>query len=248
MSTPSPLDHPDVQVQLQAWRRDGAWRADPARFHYLEALAQRLRAQGAGVRQLLQDKLHTGLADYAQRLAQAREAVATEAAPWIAHKPALARQLRSLQAVGDLPGLKRLAAQATGEVGCAPLAQLNATLAQSSPTLREAQAAGTDAAAVAGREELSAVRRFRRVWASGRSQDQLARASTRKPLNAGPLNSHALVLQALDLMQELSPDYLRHFLLHVESLQWLEAVRDAPPPAVKVGKVGKPRKRSRPGG
>ena len=242
MSTPLPLDHPDAQSQLQAWRREGAWRADPARFHYLEALAQRLQVQGAGVREQLLVKLHSGMADYAQRLAQAREAVATEAAPLLAHKPALGRQLRSLQAAGDVPGFKRLAAQATGELGCAPLAQLNATLAQASPTLREAQAAGTDAAAVAGREELSAVRRFRRVWASGRSQDQLARASTRKPLNAGPLNSHALVLQALDLMQELSPDYLRHFLLHVESLQWLQAVRDAPPPVVTGGKVSKRRR------
>jgi hypothetical protein len=240
MSTSAPLDHPDAQAQLQAWRREGAWRADPLRFHYLEALAQRLQAQGPDVREQLQVKLHSGMADYAQRLAQAREAVATEAAALLAHKPALGRQLRSLQAVGDLPGLKRLAAQATGEAGCAPLAQLNATLAQASPTLREAQAAGTDA--VAGREELSAVRRFRRVWASGRSQDQLARASTRKPLNAGPLNSHALVLQALDLMQELSPDYLSHFLLHVESLQWLQAVRDAPPPVVKVSKVSKRRR------
>jgi hypothetical protein len=242
MSASAPLDHPDAQAQLQAWRREGAWRADPARFHYLEALAQRLQVQGAGVREQLLVKLHSGMADYAQRLAQAREAVATEAAALLAHKPALSRQLRSLQAVGDLPGLKRLAAQATGELGCAPLAQLNATLAQASPTLREAQAAGTDAAAVAGREELSAVRRFRRVWASGRSQDQLARASTRKPVNAGPLNSHALVLQALDLMQELSPDYLRHFLLHVESLQWLQAVRDAPPPVVTGGKVSKRRR------
>ena len=236
MSTPLPLDHPDAQAQLQAWRREGAWRADPARFHYLEALAQRLQAQGAAVRAQLQDQLHAGLIDYAQRLAQAREVVATEAAPLLAHKPTLGRQLRSLQAVGDVPGLKRLASQTTAQVNCASLAQLNAALAQASPTLREAQAAGTDAAAVAGREELSAVRRFRRVWASGRSQDQLARASTRKPLNAGPLNSHALVLQALDLMQELSPDYLRHFLLHVESLQWLQAVRDAPPPVVKVSK------------
>ena len=242
MSTSAPLDHPDAQAQLQAWRREGAWRADPLHFHYLEALAQRLQAQGKGVREQLQVKLHSGMADYAQRLAQAREAVVTEAAALLAQKPALGRQLRSLQAVGDLPGLKRLAAQSTAELGCAPLAQLNATLAQASPTLREAQATGADAAAVAGREELSAVRRFRRVWASGRSQDQLARASARKPLNAGPLNSHALVLQALDLMQELSPDYLRHFLLHVESLQWLQAVRDAPPPVVKVSKVSKRRR------
>lgn len=246
MSPPLPPDPLlAAQVQLQAWRREGAWRADPARFHYLEALSERLQVQRADVRQHLEDKLRVGLADYTLRLAQARETVASEAAPLLARRPALARQLRGLQAAGDVASLKRLAAQALDQAGCAPLAQLQAALAQASPTLRQAQAAGTEA----GREELSAVRRFRRVWASGHWQDQLARASARKPLHAGPLNSHALVLQALDLMQALSPDYLRHFLRHVESLQWLEAVRDTPKTAPKVGKLGKqakptPRRRS----
>ena len=84
--------------------------------------------------------------------------------------------------------------------------------------------------------ELASVRRFRSAWSASRSQEQLEQALARKPAQAGPLNSHVLVLQALELMGELSPDYLRHFLLHVDSLQWLEQAREARTPA-KAAKV-----------
>ena len=78
-------------------------------------------------------------------------------------------------------------------------------------------------------DELASVRRFRRTWTSLRIQDQVDEAVARKPANAGPLNSHVLVLQALDLMRELSPDYLERFLAHVETLQWLEKAATEPP-------------------
>jgi hypothetical protein len=45
---------------------------------------------------------------------------------------------------------------------------------------------------------------------------------SRRPANAGPLNSHNLVLQSLDMMRGVSTDYLRRFIAHVETLQWLE--------------------------
>jgi hypothetical protein len=89
--------------------------------------------------------------------------------------------------------------------------------------------------------ELASARRFRSAWGRGRSQDQLQEALARKPAQAGPLNSHVLVLQALELMGELSPDYLRHFLQHVESLQWLEQAREVRAPA-KAGKAAKSRR------
>jgi len=72
------------------------------------------------------------------------------------------------------------------------------------------------------RDELPSVERFRRAWGAVRAQDQVAQGVARSPTNAGPLNSHALVLQTLSLMQDLSAEYLAHFLRHVESLQWLE--------------------------
>ena len=94
-------------------------------------------------------------------------------------------------------------------------------------------------------DELASVRRFRHTWTSLRIQDQVDEAVARKPANAGPLNSHMLVLQALDLMRELSPGYLERFLVHVETLQWLEKAAETRPdspgkPAKAVRKTRKP--------
>jgi hypothetical protein len=225
MSEALPQPMQDAAAQLADWRREGLWRVDPVRFGFLQALAARLAGQPEAVRLRLQTRLQAGLADYALCLSQARAQAGEEARALAQRQPALARQARGLQARLDLRGLRRLAAQAVPSGGAA-LAQLTEAADRLSPTLREGAAL-----AVPGREELSSVRRFRQVWARGRSQDQLAQARARQPINAGPLNSHALVLQSLALMQELSDDYLRHFLAHVQSLQWLESLRDAPVPA-----------------
>jgi hypothetical protein len=82
-----------------------------------------------------------------------------------------------------------------------------------------------------GTSEMGSVTRFRRSWANGRAQERVAAATTRKPPNAGPLNSHMLVLQSLDMMQALPGDYLRRFLTHIETLQWLETAQTHGSPA-----------------
>jgi hypothetical protein len=66
--------------------------------------------------------------------------------------------------------------------------------------------------------------RFRETWAHLAAETQVARAAARAPDNAGPLNSHRLVLRSLALMQTTSPHYLRRFLSHVDTLLWLERV------------------------
>lgn len=225
-----------LQARLLAWRREGAWRADPASFHFLEALARRLLAAPAALRPRLLPRLQAGVDGYGRRLAQAQQAVAGQAQALAARLPALARPLRALQASGDERGLRLLAARHELPPDCAPLAALNRHIQGRSPAL---QGSGAEA----GPDELASLRRFRRAWSQGRSRDQLARAASRRPVNAGPLNSHALVLQALEQMQSLSPDYLRHFLAQVEALQWLESARDAPlegARAARAGKAGKP--------
>jgi hypothetical protein len=199
-----------LQAALAAMRRDGAWRIDPARFHWLEALSRRLPAQSEPVRRILQARLEAAVADYALRLAAA---------------PPPAANVRGLHAV---------AAPLPAAAGGGPLVQLNRAIRSARPA---------DAAALPGEsqqpDELASVRRFRRAWSASRSQQQVAQAALRKPANPGPLNSHALVLDSLELMRELSPDYLRRFLLHVESLQWLEQAREqaAPQRAAPAGKA-----------
>lgn len=87
-----------------------------------------------------------------------------------------------------------------------PLAQLNQHIARLSPP----------------GDELRSVQAFREGWARIATEDQVTQAVQRGPENAGPLNSHMLVLRTLRLMQELSPEYLRRFVAHADSLLWLD--------------------------
>lgn len=99
----------------------------------------------------------------------------------------------------------------------APLAQLNAYI-------RSLRAASPD-----GSQELASARAFRQAWEKSRALEQVQQALARRPANAGPLNSHALVLRSLDLLGALSPDYLRRFVAQVETLQWMERAQEQLP-------------------
>ena len=79
----------------------------------------------------------------------------------------------------------------------------------------------------AGSELASAVR-FRRSWSRSRAAERVVQASSSKPLQAGPLNSQVLMLESLELMRQLSPDYLRRFVAHAETLLWLEEAAGPP--------------------
>jgi hypothetical protein len=175
---PAHDDDAAAQVQLHALRRSGGWRADPARFRMLEALARRIDAQPEAVRRLLQAKLQAGVAEYTAR---------------VNHEASFApaRIVRKAEA--------------------SPLARLNRALREARP----------DAGSAPGGEELASARRFRNTWDAQRALEKLQRALAHKPAQPGPLNSHALLLQSLELMRALSPHYLRHFLLHAETLLWL---------------------------
>lgn len=182
----------DVAAWLEALRSNGGWRVDPVRFHYMDALCQRMPGAREPVRGLLQHKLQAAAGHYAAQLA-------------LASSPPAARA-----------GARSVAA------GAAPLAQLNEYIRTATAARRPPAAPGEPQDG----HELASVRRFRQARARSRALDQVERAAARRPQNAGPLNSHALVLQSLDLMRELSPDYLRRFLVNMESLQWLDQARE----------------------
>lgn len=105
-----------------------------------------------------------------------------------------------------------------------PLALLNREL-QARAQADADPALGEDADSPA---ELPSVRRFGEVWVKIAAEQQVDRAFTRGPENAGPLNPHRLMLRSLALMRTLSPDYLRHFVAQVDSLLWLEQASARP--------------------
>jgi len=118
-----------------------------------------------------------------------------------------------------------------------PLAEVTARLEALALERHGAVSAGT-------LPEMAMLGELRRLWAQVRSESQLRRSLQDLPEDAGPLNSGKLVHRALNLMGELSPQYLRHFLAHLDALAWIGQV--GPPPVVPApGAAAVPRKRSR---
>ncbi|MFW5330630.1 DUF2894 domain-containing protein [Hydrogenophaga sp. ZJX-1] len=121
-----------------------------------------------------------------------------------------------------------------------PLAALNAHIAQASQA-----AAGVPRSSAGQWPELRSAQRFRETWERLGAEEAVVKATHRAPENAGPLNSHMLVLRTLGLMRELSPHYLRRFLSHTETLLWLEQAQGqlkAPAGKGKVVKAARPKK------
>ena len=66
------------------------------------------------------------------------------------------------------------------------------------------------------------VQQFRKQLRKISVQKQVSRAIAQAPQNAGPINSHMLVLRALGLMRDIAPDYLNRFMTHLDTLLCLE--------------------------
>lgn len=100
----------------------------------------------------------------------------------------------------------------------ASLAELVRHMAQHAPDPAEGSFDGH-----AGlRPELKTTRYFRNTWSKLSVDKQVTQAIKQAPKNAGPINSHMLVLRSLALMREISPDYLNRFTSYVDALLCLD--------------------------
>ena len=194
---------------LASLREAGAHHLDPARFHYLEVLERRLATQPDAVRQLLTQRLHVAVADYVQRVASAASSE------------------------GEAAGA-RVANTVLASAHAAPLTRLNRYIQERT----QAQASHADPEEGGNASDLKSVRGFSEVWIKIAADQQVVQAVHRGPDNAGPLNSHRLMLRSLTLMRSLSPDYLGRFLAQMETLLWLDQVNQQT--ALKDGKSKRP--------
>ena len=83
------------------------------------------------------------------------------------------------------------------------------------------------------------VQQFKKQLSQISVQKQVSQALAQAPQNAGPINSHMLVLRSLGLMRDISPDYLNRFMGHVDTLLCLDEAHKArvkPKQAAKVPK------------
>ena len=90
-----------------------------------------------------------------------------------------------------------------------------------------------------GRMDKPHIVQFRQQLGKISVQKQVTQAIAQAPQNAGPINSHMLVLRSLSLMRDLSPDYLNRFVGYVDTLLFLDmpqTVKATPKKAVPASK------------
>lgn len=235
---------PDATALIASLRTAGAARFDAVRFHYIEALAARASAHGGSVRRMLDLKLTQALLKFQQGFEQARGEAGALMQSAATQHPQAAKALQLQFEAGDFTTLRRLVASLDAgrkaqepEVSLAALVQRLEQHAQANPdtSAREIGKAGS-------RAELKTLRHFRNTWSKLSTGKQVARALAQAPANAGPINSHMLVLRSLALMRDISPDYLNRFISYADTLLCLDqAERDRPagpkkPPAAKAPK------------
>ena len=184
-------------ARLQALR-DALPQPDPVQLRALESLSRRLPGAPEPVRRVLESRLDAALTALESR------GHAAPPPPPPPPPPAPAQAARRPASPSPLAELTRHLRQARQQ-------------AQPEDALAPGAADGPEAP-----QELASVRRFRQTWQRFAAEDRVRQAVGRAPANAGPLNSHRLVLHALEQLRCLSPHYLNRFVSQVETLQWLE--------------------------
>lgn len=206
------------ETRLQELRSQGAERFDPAGWHYLATLARRAAEHEGNVRRLLEARLAQAAASFAERFAQKRAAAADILGAAREQYPQHAADLECLFIASDFKGLRRLRASLDAGAQGVDLAALVAQLAPA------ADDGANSRPALGGPPggELKTVRESRATWARLSVDRQLSKAMQQAPKNAGPINSHMLVLRSLELMQAISPDYLNRMVSYVDTLLSLD--------------------------
>lgn len=196
------MNDSDFSAALASLQASGAAQRDPIGFQHMVLMAQRLQTQPGAVQRILAGRLREALARAA--------ASATEAEP--------------------TPTATPISVPATPS----PLAELHRHILAVSgggpaPTAATAAARSTSSAGPTGLPpELKSLDRFRGTWAKVAADAQVDKALARAPDNAGPLNSHLLVLRSLAALRELSPEHLHGVLAQLDALLWLEQATHKP--------------------
>lgn len=219
---------------------------DPAAYRYIEVLAAKAQAQQGAVRQLLNSKVAQAVQAYEERFQQAQSDAQQKLAELAQAQAALARQLQPLFEAAHFAQLRCVLQRQQTMARGAALSALVEHIAKAS---QEPTGGDTGAPSAPGpefRPELKGARYFRSTWVTLSVERHLRQALKQGPGNAGPLNSHMLVLRSIALLRRIAPEYLNHFMAYADALLWLEQAEAAPKPG-KAAKPSKSAEKKRPG-
>jgi hypothetical protein len=215
----APLDSsPDFNALIDSLRNAGADRFDPVRLHYIEALARRAITHRGNVKRMLDTRLAQAITAFKDRFDVARRNAQETVARSVQQFPHAADDLQQRFDAGDFRQLRQLIAILKAGEECVSLGALVRQLEQYSSGNADARPEGN----AGSRSELKAIRNFRNTWSKLSVDKQVAQALEQAPKNAGPINSHMLVLRSLALMRDISPDYLNRFMSYADTLLSLD--------------------------
>lgn len=230
---------PDFEALISTLRAAGADQFDPMRLHYIDVLAKRAMAHQGSVKRMLEVKLSQALAAFKERFDLARCDARESVNRSVMLYPHAANDLERFLAAGDFKGLRRFIASLQRSEQSASLAALVRQLEQSSPENADARVEGN----AGSRTELKTIRHFRTTWSKLSADNQVAQALKQAPKNAGPINSHMLVLRSLALMRDISPDYLSRFMSYTDTLLCLDQGEKEKPSNPKKQKLARATKK-----
>ena len=229
MADTPPDTSPDADALFDSLRAAGADRFDPVRLHYLEVLAKRANAHDGSIRRMLDARLVQALEAFKARFECAQREAGEAVERHMVQYPYAASDLQRLFAAGDFHGLRQLIATLKDREYIASLRALVRRLDHHPVENPEQRVAENGRS----RPELKTIRKFRSTWAKLSADKQVAKALEHAPSNAGPINSHMLVLRSLALMRDISPDYLNRFLTYADTLLSLDQGEKEKPAAPK---------------
>jgi hypothetical protein len=137
----------------------------------------------------------------------------------------LAKREKALSEMNARWDAKLDAKKLSGEPDAAPVAEatLPSPLAQLLQEMTPASGETRPSQPNAWRDESPRIQQFRKQLGQISVQKQVSKAMAQAPQNAGPINSHMLVLRSLSLMREASPEYLGRFMVYLDTLLCLDA-------------------------
>ena len=252
---------------MASLKEQGAHRFDPVRFRYIEAIMRRAHKIEGTVSVLLENKAERALHEYRIRFEKARAESAVSVDRLCLQYPDAAEEIQKLFKESDFKGLKKFLSELETRHHRVSLASMTLELRRHDDRCQNDIEAGHDSESgsldallrkqeneallaclgdsidsIAPRHsanELKSIQFFRDAWAQLSSGKRIAKAIENIPENAGPLNSHVLVIRSLSMMREISPEYVNRFVSYVDSLLWLEQAGKKTESAAEKMPVGK---------
>jgi len=202
----------DFNLLIESLRLAGAAQFDSVRLHYLQVLAQRAVSHQTPVKRLLDAKLADALAGYTERFEQAQDETKDAMARIVLDRPDVADDLQRLFQAGDFNAVRQRIATLRKSANRVSLGDLIHHMAQRSSNNVDAGVGF----------ELQTTQFFRDTWSKLSVGKRVMQELAQAPKNAGPINSHNLVLRSLATMRGISPDYLSRFTSYVDTLLSLD--------------------------